>query len=790
MDWNLPVLRASLPGLAPLATALPAAPAGPPSMFSSMRAALRRVRARTATLTDLGGHDLDGTGYDVPLATPTARPPAASTLIGTVGVGSFPTAVAVSPDDRRVYVVNSNANSVSVLDARTRGPLTAITVGPRPYGIALSPDGRRAYAVNAADNSVSVIDTDACAVTATIGVGENPYAAAVSPDGDRMYVTNQGGDSVSVISTATGTVTATIGVGAGPTGVAVTPDGRRVCVVNNGAHSLWLIDTATGSVTTDITVGKHPAHVAIAPDGALAFVTNAAGGSVSIIDLSSGAIDEHILVGAHPIDVAVSPDGRWAYVGALDASRVAGAVTILGVGTGTVTTLPAGAPYGVAVSPAGDRVYVTDFIADAVSVISVGSVGERCGDEPLTAVGNGCYAFSPIEGPEHSRGQRNIRRIAVDRSACAVTADPDSGLAFVVRSDDDCVDVVEESGQTVTVDVGSHPSALVTDRDGTRAYVTNYQDGSVSVIDTAPASPSRHTVIATLDVGRSWSTGVILSRDGGRAYAVNGTDGYLSVIDTAPTSGTRDTLIGQIDLHEQPAALGLSPNGRWIYTINHFDDIVWAVHIVTNTVAAIPVPGFPYRLSVSPNGLRVYASLTDSGSMSVIDTDPASATYHRVIGRLRLGGHVPDPVFTTAGARAYVPKSGADSVLVIDTATSAVKSIAVGHYPWDVAVSQDGRRAYIANCLDNSVSIVDSASDTVTGTVTVGTYPCRIAVSADGSRALVANNRDDSVSVIDTAAALVSTTIPLGRNPFDVTLSRDGARACIHHRDGLSVLSL
>src|SRR5271165_2539758 len=763
MGWNLPVLRASLPGLAPLATAPLAAPAGPPSMFSSMRAALRRVRARTATLTDLGGQDLDGTGYDVPLATPTGRPPAASTLIGTVGVGSFPTAVAVSPDGRRVYVVNSNANSVSVLDARTRGPLTAITVGPRPYGIALSPDGRRAYAVNAADNSVSVIDTDACAVTATIGVGENPYAAAVSPDGHRVYVTNQGGDSVSVISTATGTVTATIGVGAGPTGVAVTPDGHRVCVVNNEAHSLWLIDTATGSVTTDITVGNHPAHVAIAPDGALAFVTNTAGGSVSIIDLTSGAID---------------------------ASQVAGAVTIFGVGTGTVTTLPAGAPYGVAVSPAGDRVYVTDVIADAVSVISVGSVGERCGDEPLTAVGNGRYAFSPIEDPEHSRGQRNIRRIAVDRSACAVTADPDSGLAFVVRSDDDCVDVVEQSGQTVTVDVGSHPSALVTDRDGTRAYVTNYQDGSVSVIDTAPASPSRHTVIATLDVGRSWSTGVILSRDGGRAYAVNGTDGYLSVIDTAPTSATRDTLIGQIDLREQPAALGLSPNGRWIYTINHFDDIVWAVHIVTNTVAAIPVPGFPYRLSVSPNGLRVYASLTDSGSMSVIDTDPASATYHRVIGRLRLGGHVPDPVFTTAGARAYVPKSGADSVLVIDTATSAVKSIAVGHYPWDVAVSQDGRRAYIANCLDNSVSIVDSASDTVTGTVTVGTYPCRIAVSADGSRALVANNRDDSVSVIDTAAALVSTTIPLGRNPFDVTLSRDGARACIHHRDGLSVLSL
>jgi YVTN family beta-propeller protein len=363
-------------------------------------------------------------------------------------------------------------------------------------------------------------------------------------------------------------------------------------------------------------------------------------------------------------------------------------------------------------------------------------------------------------------------------------------MAFVVRSDDGCIDVVDESGHTVTVPVGGYPSALVRNRDGTRAYVTNHQDGSVSVIDTAPASPSRNTVVATLDVGGYWCTGVILSRDGSRAYAVNDTDACLSVIDTAPDSATRDGIVGQIDLRRPPAALGLSPNGRWIYTINHFDNVVWAVHTVTNTLAPIPVPGYPYRLSFSPNGLRVYASLTDNGSMSVIDTDPTSVTYHSVIARLRLGGHVPDPVFTIAGARAYVPAYGADLVYVIDTASGAAKRIAVGRYPWDVAVSQDGLRAYIANCLDDSVSIVDSASDTVTATVAVGARPCRIALSADGSQALVANNRDNSVSVIDTATALVSSTILVGRNPFDVTLSRDGARGCVHHRDGMSVLSL
>lgn len=784
MAWNLPVLRASVLRFAPSATAPPATTSMPPGMLESVRAALRRVRARSATLADLG---LGGTGCQVPLITPIASPRAAPTMIGSIPVGAFPTAVAVSADCRRVYVVNSSANSVSVLDADARERITTITVGRRPYGIALSPDGCLAYVANAADDSVSIIDTDACAVTSTIGVDGAPYGVAIDADGDRLYVTNQGADSLSVINAMTDTVIATMDVGAGPTGVAVTPDGRQVCVVNNDAHSVWVIDTATASVTAEIAVGKHPAQVAVTPDGTQAFVTNACGGSVSIIDLKSGAIEENILVGTHPIGVAISPDGRLAYVTALDASRVAGAVTVLGVASGTVTTVPAGAPYGVAISPGGDRVYATDFIADALSVISA---GESFDDDPPTDACNGRYAYLPIDGREPFRRHRNVRRIAVDRSASAVTADPETGQAFVVRSDDGCIDVVDESGHTVTVPVGGYPSALVRNRDGTRAYVTNHQDGSVSVIDTAPASPSRNTVVATLDVGGYWCTGVILSRDGSRAYAVNDTDACLSVIDTVANSATRDSIVGQIDLRQPPAALGLSPNGRWIYTINHFDNVVWAVHTVTNTLAPIPVAGYPYRLSFSPNGLRVYASLTDNGSMSVIDTDPASATYHRVIGRLRLGGHVPDPVFSTAGARAYVPKSGVDLISVIDTATSAVKSIPVGHYPWDVAVSPDGRCAYIVNFLENSVSVVDAASDTVTGTVPVGIHPCRIALSADGRRALVVNNRDDSVSVIDTAAAAVGSTIPVGRNPFDVTLSRDGARACVHHRDGLSVLSL
>jgi large repetitive protein len=720
------------------------------------------------------------TAYDIPLNTPVATPrPAWTNASCLVGVDAFLTAVAVGPGGTRVYVVNTGGDSVSIIDADTRIANATLAVGHAPYGIALTPDGATAYVANSGDDSVSVIDTQAPRVTATIAVGKNPYGVAVAPDGDHVYVTNQAGSSLTVI----GAVNSTIPIGGAPTGVAVSPDGERAYVVDNGAHSLIVVDTGndtdTATIVDTIPVGKHPAQVAITPDGTHAFVTNAGGGSVSVVDLSSTAVTETLMVSDHPIGVSVGADGRFAYITALDASLLAGTLTIIDIAAGTVKTLRAGAPYGVAADPAGDRAYFTDFRSQTVSVIAADDEG----DEVDAHNGNS------IAVGRRSPPKDTMPSIPIERGAFGVVADPDAGRAFVVRSDDNAIEVIDSSGHSATMDVGRYPTALVLTRDGTRAYVTNYEDGSLSVIDTAPDSDSAYTVTGTLDVGLCWSTGVVLSGDGSRAYAVDEEDGHLSVIDTVPDSPSHDTVIAHIELGDPPTALRIAPNRRWVYAINHFDHVLWAVHTATNRTAAIKLPAYPYRIFASPNGLRLYASLCGDGSTCVIDTDPGSARYHRIIARLRIDGYGPDPVFTTAGARAYVVNSDANSVSVIDTATSTVKSIAVGRYPWDVAVSPDGRRAYVVNNLDDSLSVLGSATDSVIATVPVGVRPCRVAISPDGARAFVVNSRDDSVSVIDTATSTITGTIAVGHTPFDVSLSADGGRAFVRHRDGLSLFT-
>lgn len=93
-------------------------------------------------------------------------------------------------------------------------------------------------------------------------------------------------------------------------------------------------------------------------------------------------------------------------------------------------------------------------------------------------------------------------------------------------------------------------------------------------------------------------------------------------------------------------------------------------------------------------------------------------------------------------------------------------TIPVGTDPWEVAVAPDGRHAYVANSRSNSVSVIDTVSNSVTATVPVGNSPTGVAVTPDGRHAYVANSQSSSVSVIDAINNSVAATVPVGNSPI------------------------
>jgi YVTN family beta-propeller protein len=151
-------------------------------------------------------------------------------------------------------------------------------------------------------------------------------------------------------------------------------------------------------------------------------------------------------------------------------------------------------------------------------------------------------------------------------------------------------------------------------------------------------------------------------------------------------------------------------------------------------------------------------------------------------------GASPASAATATAPRAYVANFDSNTVSVIDTATNTVvATVAVGIHPLGVAVNPAGTRAYVANYDSNNVSVIDTATNTVVATVAVGILPETVAVNPAGTRAYVTNFGSNTVSVIDTGTNAVVATVAVGFHPFGVAVNPAGTRVYVANIDSNTV---
>src|SRR5262245_64355051 len=100
--------------------------------------------------------------------------------------------IALTTDDRFVWVVNRDNNSVSVLEVGNdvNKKVREILVGTEPRAIAITPDNKKVYVTNMVSGSVWVINASTFAVVKHIPVGTEPFGCALTPDGKKLYVAN------------------------------------------------------------------------------------------------------------------------------------------------------------------------------------------------------------------------------------------------------------------------------------------------------------------------------------------------------------------------------------------------------------------------------------------------------------------------------------------------------------------------------------------------------------------------------------------------------------------------
>ena len=136
----------------------------------------------------------------------------------------------------------------------------------------------------------------------------------------------------------------------------------------------------------------------------------------------------------------------------------------------------------------------------------------------------------------------------------------------------------------------------------------------------------------------------------------------------------------------------------------------------------------------------------------------------------------------TASAQpyAYVSNLSGNNISIVNTANnSVVGSVIVATAPTGLAVTPDGSAVYIASQAANVVTVLNTSSNTIGACINVGRTPTQVAVNPNGAQVYAINQGENTVSIIDTGSKAVVATIPVGSRPNGIAFDPSGARAYV-----------
>lgn len=244
-----------------------------------------------------------------------------------VNVPGGPEFLAIDPQTDTIYVADTGAGTVSVIDGSTcnaadtsgcsRAPAT-VSVGAGAFPIAVDPATNTVYV--GVTGGVAVIDGQACNASDTSGCATRPAVVAVAnqPAGisvdqatGTVYVSGEGG-SVAVIGRGTcdaadtagcANAPAMVGVGSDPRGDAVDPATGTVYVTNAASDTVSMLNAATCNAADQAScraaqsafpVGASPRRIAVDPATHTVYVVNVGASTLSVINsLTCNAADTH-----------------------------------------------------------------------------------------------------------------------------------------------------------------------------------------------------------------------------------------------------------------------------------------------------------------------------------------------------------------------------------------------------------------------------------------------------------------------------------------------------------------
>lgn len=351
-----------------------------------------------------------------------------------------------------------------------------------------------------------------------------------------------------------------------------------------------------------------------------------------------------------------------------------------------------------------------------------------------------------------------------------------SGVLLVMLAGVMTVRFVHTRMETGVIPVGQTPSAIAVDGPARHAFVTNYLDNTVTMIDTNSGA-----VLRTIPVGQAPSA-VVVDAHTSRVFILNQKDSSVSMLDatTGDVLGTRyipNSTALAVD--EQSGHIFVVSNSNATFTSPGMLAMLDARsgrllnHVPLGGAAGWVLKG----LTIDPGAGRGWLTNCLDGTVGMFDTHSG-----RIVTTRRVGG-CPLAVVAAAGAgHAFVTNQGDGTVRMLDLHTAAVlHTVGVGQIPTALAVNGRSARVFVLasdmSTMMAAVSVLDAHTGALRGRINLApsspTAPCvllnAIGIDDDHSRAFILVGRvamQGSVSVLDGRSGRVLRTLTAGGAPI------------------------
>ncbi|MDD7927185.1 Ig-like domain-containing protein [Actinomycetospora chibensis] len=627
------------------------------------------------------------------------------------------------------------------------------------------------------------VDPGPTEVVAEIPVGPGVQTLHASPDGRRIYAVGQSGGTSVMRSLAAARTFSAAAQDSVPTSTTIS-----------------IIDAGRNSLISTVTLPGRADELEFSPDGSHAFVTTRTEDrndkdeptTVTVIDVDTDAVVATLRpVGSYG-GVYFAPDGEHAYL----SDYMGDQVLVLDLADDTLTTIAVPRPQYLTFSPDGRRAYmpsITDGTTTVFDTATHAIIGSAPGYGEPTFGADGRFGY--LVDYQYVHGSVTV----IDTRDDSVTVIPVGGhptttvwfgaggaFAYVMDQggDDPKLTVIDTSDHSfTTIDLGSDPSWWFPSPDGTRMYITDRADGTVTVVDAAHGV-TLDTVSITAEGSDSFIHDAQFGPDGKRFYVVDA--GQITIFDTTDDSVT--TVPGD-------GRLGFSTDGSLAYVLGYGDASGGATLRVISAgddggrTFTLPTPAD--WVYFNADATRAYAWNWD-GAVTVVDMATGATTFASV------GQPAYEPQFSPDGRQLYIAgddRAGAGALTVIDTADDTIWTVPVDASPSRVTFSPDGH-AYVVSGRDadgTTVTIVDGAARTSTSFV-ASPYATDVEFTPDGRFGYVfgygETYDDGEIMFIDLADG--STSVAPVPAPTGIRFSADGRHAYVldQRRGTATVISL